>query len=89
MRLGRSGPVEAEAPYFCPMCKGNRDRFTLIFKIAREIEKDPKTGVVRYVADEFRLMSPPGPEELEVRCLACGYTAGERTFQRAARNDPA
>lgn len=78
-----------ETPYFCPMCRGNRARFAMIFRLAREIEKDPSTGELRHVADELEVLTPPGPEAFEVRCLACGYTAGERAFRRAAQSDPA
>ncbi len=73
--------------YFCPDCKGNRTRFALIYKLAQEIRKDPKTGEILYRADEWEALSDGnGRPHVDVKCLSCGYTAYENVFIKAAKN---
>ncbi|NLN17563.1 MAG: DNA alkylation repair protein [Firmicutes bacterium] len=72
-------------PYLCPICRSNRTSFEIIFKLSREIRKDPETGEELFQADSMSVMLRNDRPELEVKCLTCGYTGYEGLFIKAAR----
>jgi hypothetical protein len=74
-------------PYLCPICRQNKTSFELLFKLTREIRKDPKTGAVLYQASELACVMRNGQPEIDIRCLHCGYTGYERLFIKAAQQD--
>ncbi len=74
--------------YSCPDCQGNQTRYALIKKLAQEVHKDPQTGKIIWAADEWEeVLMPDGQLYLEVRCLSCGYQAGEKLFTQAAKHN--
>lgn len=74
-------------PFLCPVCHDNRTEFMQIYKLAREITKDPDTGAVTYASDEWETVAKDGRPELDVQCRLCGHVGKERDFERAARRD--
>lgn len=74
-------------PFLCPVCKANRTEFRQVYKLAREIRKNPDTGAVEYAADEWEAMMKDGRPDLDVQCGLCGHVANAREFIRAARRD--
>ncbi|OUM95248.1 MAG: hypothetical protein BAA04_09790 [Firmicutes bacterium ZCTH02-B6] len=85
-RIGLEG-VAVEQPYLCPVCRDNRQDFLQVYKLAREIRKDPETGAILYVADEWETVTRDGRLDLEIRCRLCDHSAPEVDFVRAARRD--
>jgi len=73
----------APSPYLCPVCRVNRSRFAWVFRIEQEVTKDPDTGALLHVADEWEVCTRDGLPDLEVVCLDCGHRAPERDFIRA------
>ena len=75
-------------PYLCPVCKGNRTHFDLIFKMAQEIRKDAESGDTLYRSDELvTLTHRDGRLDLDVRCGRCGYCGTESSFVKAAERE--
>ncbi len=90
--LGEIGQKGARAnlsrPYLCPVCKGNRTRFELIFKMAQEVHKDPTSGITQFQSDELTTLTHrDGRLDLDVRCDKCGYVGTEKSFVKAAERD--
>lgn len=75
-------------PYLCPICRTNRSRFALIYKLAHEVQLDPKSGASVYEAKELETMlRADGRPDIDVRCLECDYTAAETTFIRTSSRE--
>ena len=73
-----------QQPYFCPNCRSNRVKFSLISSFSQNILKDAITG-------EVTQQSEPVPEqavEATVRCGVCGFTGNEMRFIRQAEREP-
>lgn len=67
--------------YRCPKCGKNRSKFSLIYKLAQEISKDPDSGDTLYYSDELEtLLLADGRPDLDMRCAACGYAGPEAEF---------
>lgn len=74
--------------YLCPVCRGNRSNFDVIFKMSQEIQKEAETGETLYVSDELvTLVRDDGRPDLDVRCRQCGYVGAEAAFAGAARRE--
>lgn len=74
-------------PFLCPVCRDNRTEFRQVYKLARDIRKDPDTGAVEYASDQWETVTKDGRPDLDVQCGLCGHVARERDFVRAARRD--
>lgn len=73
-----------QQPYFCPNCRSNRVKFSLLTSYSQNILKDAITG-------EVTEQSEPVPEqaaEATVRCGVCGFTGNEMRFIRQAEREP-
>jgi hypothetical protein len=71
-------------PYLCPICRENRSRFMIIYKLAQQVNLDEVTGDPVYEAPELETVArSDGRPDIEVRCLKCDYTAKESTFIKA------
>lgn len=67
--------------YSCPACRRNRQKFTLIYKLAQDITKDPESGETLYGADELETLArEDGSPDIDMRCAACGYSGPESSF---------
>jgi len=75
-------------PYFCPVCRSNRTDFIIIYRLTRQVRKDPDTGDVTYQAPELEAPTRNGQPEVDVRCCRCGYTGHESLFIKAAARQP-
>ena len=71
--------------YLCPICRSNRSSFEVIFKLSREIRKDPDTGEELFQADAMSVVLRNDRPELDIRCLQCGYTGYEGLFVKAVK----
>lgn len=83
----KRGGDDVDWPALCPVCKDNRTRFMQIVKLGREIEKDPETGAVAVVSDDWETVTRRGRPDVELRCLICDHAAAADEFYRAARRD--
>lgn len=74
-----------DKPFLCPVCRNNRSEFRQVYKLARDIRKNPDTGAVEFAADEWDTVVKDGRPELDVQCGLCGHVGSERDFARAAK----
>jgi hypothetical protein len=73
-------------PYQCPICRSNGEEFSLVFKLAQEIRKDPDSGEILYSSPELEtVFRADGRPDLDVRCGACGYVGQETAFVHEAQ----
>jgi hypothetical protein len=73
-----------EKPYFCPNCRSNRVKFSVVSSSKANIMKDAVTG-------EIKQMDEPQPiDELEpnIQCLVCSFTGNESRFLKQAEREP-
>mgnify|MGYP001048270095 CR=1 FL=1 len=73
--------------YLCPVCRGNRSRFEIVYKLVQEVQKDELTGEVLFRSDELVTRLVGGRPDVDVRCARCGYTGSEASFARAAERE--
>jgi hypothetical protein len=76
-------------PYFCPTCKSNRMRFTLIQQTPRYVRLDPQTGdvVAELTADQLDAFHQPyRGDSFMVQCGVCGTTESEERFVKMAEH---
>lgn len=71
-------------PYFCPNCRSNRAKFSVITRYTQSFIKDAVTGEVTEMAEE----APLQPEELEIQCLVCHFSGNEMRFVKQAEREP-
>lgn len=77
-------PTATAHPYFCPNCRSNRVKFSLISQIKQRIRKDAATGeIVEQFDAEFADM-----DEVMVQCEVCSFTGNELRFIKQAERDP-
>ncbi|MCZ8520070.1 MULTISPECIES: hypothetical protein [Paenibacillus] len=73
-----------EKPYFCPNCRSNRVKFSVISSISQRFMKDAVTGELMEMGDQESL-----PEaEPTIQCLVCSYSANELRFIKQAEREP-
>ena len=71
-------------PYFCPNCRSNRVKFSLIAGVKQRIRKDAATGAILARDDaEFARM-----EEPTVQCEVCSFIGNEQRFIKQAQREP-
>ncbi|ALS21619.1 MULTISPECIES: hypothetical protein [Paenibacillus] len=73
-----------QKPYFCPNCRSNRVKFSVISSYSQRFLKDAITGSVQEVSD---------PEQLEeseptIQCQVCSFTGNEMRFIKQAEREP-
>lgn len=73
-----------QKPYFCPNCRSNRVKFSVISSYSQRFLKDAITGTVQEVSD------PQQMEEIEptIQCLVCSFTGNEMRFIKQAEREP-
>ncbi|WP_284639009.1 hypothetical protein [Paenibacillus silviterrae] len=73
-----------EKPYFCPNCRSNRVKFSMISSFSRRFLKDAVTGAVQEVGEPDEL-----PEaEPTIQCQVCSFTGNELRFIKQAEREP-
>lgn len=71
-------------PYYCPNCRSNRVKFSVITAFSQKIMKDAVTGTVSQA-----LEPEPVPEgEPNIQCQVCGFIGNEQRFVKQAEREP-
>ncbi|CAG7623422.1 hypothetical protein ACFQI7_04410 [Paenibacillus allorhizosphaerae] len=73
-----------DKPYFCPNCRSNRVKFSIISNYAQRFMKDAVTGVVQDFSEPEQLDS----SEPTIQCLVCSFTGNEMRFVKQAEREP-
>lgn len=73
-----------EKPYFCPNCRSNRVKFSVITSATQQFLKDPVSGVVTDQADPVTMEQA----EPSIQCLVCQFTGNEMRFVKQAEREP-
>lgn len=71
-------------PYFCPNCRSNRVKFSLITSTTLEFRKDALTGEITAQSDPSLIEQP----EPSIQCLVCHLTTNEMRFIKQAEREP-
>jgi len=66
--------------YLCPECEENETDFELLYRMSREIKKDPETGDNTYRESELKPDANDSSASQTVRCSKCRYTSSEDDF---------
>ena len=73
-----------EIPYFCPDCRSNRVKFSLITSYSQPILKDAMSGIVTEYKEANLIVEP----EPTIQCQVCGFTGNELRFIKQAQREP-
>lgn len=71
-------------PYFCPNCRSNRVKFSLVTHMIQEFRKDAITGEVLEEKDTQQLQEV----EPTIQCNVCGFQGNEMRFIKQAEREP-
>nr|WP_245580958.1 hypothetical protein [Paenibacillus ginsengihumi] len=71
-------------PYFCPNCRSNRIKFSVISSYSQYFLKDAVTGEIR----EFGDQRPIEDSEPTIQCLVCNFAGNELRFVKQAEREP-
>ncbi len=71
-------------PYFCPNCRSNRVKFSLITSTSLEFRKDAQTGEITAQSDPYMIEQP----EPLIQCLVCQLTTNEMRYIKQAEREP-
>ncbi|GIP36795.1 hypothetical protein J31TS4_00750 [Paenibacillus sp. J31TS4] len=73
-----------DKPYYCPNCRSNRVKFSLISRTSQSFDKDAVTGSI-LETDEPVAMQAAEPD---IECRVCGFVGNEQRFVRQAEREP-
>lgn len=73
-----------QKPYFCPNCRSNRVKFSIISSYSQKFLKDAVTGSVQELSDPQQLEE----SEPTIQCLVCSFTGNEMRFIKQAEREP-
>lgn len=73
-----------QKPYFCPNCRSNRVKFSVISSYSQRFLKDALTGSVQEVSDPQQLEE----SEPTIQCQVCSFTGNEMRFIKQAEREP-
>ncbi|MEW9697737.1 hypothetical protein [Paenibacillus sp. SI8] len=73
-----------EKPYFCPNCRSNRIKFSVITSYAQSFLKDAHSGSIT----EFKEPDAIAESEPTIQCLVCSFTGNELRFIKQAEREP-
>lgn len=73
-----------EKPYFCPNCRSNRVKFSVITSYSQAFVKDALTGSIK----EYRDPSPIEEPEPTIQCQVCSFIGNEMRFIKQADRNP-
>ena len=71
-------------PYFCPNCRSNRTKFSLITRYSQSFMKDAVTGEVRNAGEPVMVQEP----EAMIQCNVCDFIGNENRFIKQAEREP-
>ena len=73
-----------EKPYFCPNCRSNRIKFSVITSYAQSFVKDAQSGQFMQFQNPDVISEP----ESIIQCLICHFTGNEMRFIKQAEREP-
>jgi len=73
-----------EKPYFCPNCRSNRVKFSIISSFSQRFMKDAVTGSIHEVNEPQQIQD----SEPTIQCLVCNFTGNELRFVKQAEREP-
>lgn len=73
-----------EKPYFCPNCRSNRVKFSVVSSYSQRIVKDAISGAV-VETDEPQQMQESEPN---IQCQVCSFVGNEMRFVKQAEREP-
>lgn len=73
-----------DKPYFCPNCRSNRVKFSVVTTYSQSFMKDAITGSVTVQEDPM----PIADSEPNIHCRVCGFTGNELRFVKQAEREP-
>jgi hypothetical protein len=73
-----------QKPYFCPNCRSNRVKFSLISSYSQRFLKDAVTGELQEMGDPV----PMEEAEPKIECLVCHFVGNELRFIKQAEREP-
>jgi hypothetical protein len=71
-------------PYFCPNCRSNRVKFSLIASTSQHFMKDAVTGEIVQIAEPV----PIQQSEPNIQCMVCHFVGNEMRFVKQAEREP-
>ncbi|MFH5183157.1 hypothetical protein ACHHV8_11290 [Paenibacillus sp. TAB 01] len=73
-----------DKPYFCPNCRSNRVKFSIISSFNQRFMKDAVTGNVQEVDEPQQIQD----SEPMIQCQVCSFTGNELRFIKQAEREP-
>jgi Zn finger protein HypA/HybF involved in hydrogenase expression len=73
-----------DKPYFCPNCRSNRVKFSIISSYSQKFLKDAITGEVKEMSE----LNPIEQAEPDIQCLVCNFIGNEMRFVKQAEREP-
>ena len=73
-----------DKPYFCPNCRSNRVKFSLITSYRQRIIKDAFTGAITDLQEPQELTAA----DPDIQCLVCDFVGNEMRFIKQAEREP-
>ncbi|OCT13831.1 hypothetical protein A8709_19855 [Paenibacillus pectinilyticus] len=73
-----------EKPYFCPNCRSNRVKFSVITSYSQSFMKDAFSGDFTEFQDPDVIPEP----EPTIQCLICNFSSNEMRFIKQAEREP-
>lgn len=73
-----------QKPYFCPNCRSNRVKFSVIARSVQPMMKDAVTGEIT----QFGEMEAVPESEPMIRCQVCSFEGNELRFVKQAEREP-
>lgn len=73
-----------DKPYFCPNCRSNRIKFSLMTSYSQPFVKDALTGEVTVSSEPSEIAE----NEPTIQCLVCSFIGNEMRFVKQAEREP-
>jgi hypothetical protein len=73
-----------EKPYFCPNCRSNRIKFSVLTSYSQDLLKDAQSGAVM----EYNEPQMVAEQEPVIQCLVCRFIGNEMRFVKQAEREP-
>jgi Zn finger protein HypA/HybF involved in hydrogenase expression len=73
-----------EKPYYCPNCRSNRVKFSIVSSTSQRFLKDAVTGSI---IEQFEVNSVEQSEP-SIQCMVCNFTGNEMRFIKQAEREP-
>ncbi|MCS7461911.1 hypothetical protein N0M98_17375 [Paenibacillus doosanensis] len=73
-----------EKPYFCPNCRSNRVKFSVISSVSQRFMKDAISGSIQEVNEPQQIQD----SEPMIQCNVCNFAGNELRFIKQAEREP-